>query len=336
VRAAIFDGPGKPLLIADVPDPEPASGEVVIKVARCGVCGTDLHSTSGHGYVIPIGGRLGHEFAGEIVALGKGVSSLRIGDHIAAMPAIGCGNCEYCRTGIDMLCPTVRIYGFGMAEYASVSVRGAISLPRTLSVADGALVEPFAVGRRGVRLANPAPDTKTLVIGPGPIGQAVIFWLRRAGVRNIVVLASSKRRRALAETMGAEHYVLEEEGATEQIKTLLGGPPELVMECAGMPGVIARAIELVRPQGKIVALGFCMLPDSIVPAAALMKEVTLRFSMSYTREDWAECADALTDNGDSARAMVTDKVNLDGFPAAFEAFRQGVVGVGKLVVDPWA
>lgn len=335
MKAALFKAVGEPLAIEDLPDPEPGEGEAVIRVARCGVCGTDLHSTSGHGYTLPAGAQLGHEYAGEVVAVGRGVRRLKIGDRVAALPVVGCGECEACRTGIDVLCSRWRGYGGGLADYAKISERGATLLPQTLSLADGALVEPFAVGRRGVRLAGPAPTDRVLIVGPGPIGLAVLFWLRRAGVRAIALLASSDRRRPLAEAMGAEQFLLESDTAQEEIMAALGGAPDIVFECAGVPGTIARSIALVRPQGRIVSLGFCMIPDRFVPGMALMKDVTLRFSLIYTREDYAECAAALDVDGDRARAMVTDTVSLADAPTAFERLRTGTGGGGKLLIDPW-
>ncbi|MBB5705078.1 alcohol dehydrogenase catalytic domain-containing protein [Sphingopyxis panaciterrulae] len=335
MKAALFKAVGEPLAIEDVPDPEPGEGEAVIRVARCGVCGTDLHSTSGHGYTLPAGAQLGHEYAGEVVAVGRGVRRLKVGDRVAALPVVGCGECEACRTGIDVLCSRWRGYGGGLADYARISERGATLLPQTLSLADGALVEPFAVGRRGVRLADPAPTDRVLIVGPGPIGLSVLFWLRRAGVRAVALLASSDRRRPLAEAMGAEHFLLESDAAQEEITAALGGAPDIVFECAGVPGTIARSIALVRPQGRIVSLGFCMVPDQFVPGMALMKDVALRFSLIYTREDYTECAAALDADGDRARAMVTDTVSLADAPAAFERLRTGTGGGGKLLIDPW-
>ena len=336
MKAAVFQAVGQPFAIETVPDPEPGEGEMVIKVARCGVCGTDLHATSGHGRVLPSGARLGHEFAGEVVALGKGVTGVRAGDVIAALPVVGCGRCEYCATGIDVLCRQYRSYGKGLAEYVCVAERGAVKLPRTISPKDGALIEPLAVGRRGVRLLDPGPETRALVIGPGPIGLSVVFWLRRAGVRKLVVLASSDRRRALAEAMGAEVFVVEGEGAQAQIEAALGGPPDMVFEAAGAPGVIARSIDLVRPQGQVMVLGFCAQPDSFVPATAVIKDVNLRFSITYTRDDYRVCAEALKTDAARARSMVTEVVSLADFPAAFEVFRAGRTGGGKLVCDPWS
>jgi threonine dehydrogenase-like Zn-dependent dehydrogenase len=336
MRAAIFKGVGLPIGIEQVPDPTPGPDEVVIRVCRCGVCGTDLHATSGHGYTLPAGAQLGHEYAGEVVAVGGNVTTLAAGDHIAGLPVVGCGTCVACTTGLDILCSHWRGYGAALAEYARVHSRGAIKLPRTISLQDGALIEPLAVGRRGVRLANPAADARVLVIGPGPIGLSVLFWLSQANIRNVVVLASSTRRQNLAARMGGGRFVVESDTAAEQIIAALGGPPDIVFEAAGVPGVISRAIDLVRPQGTVLCLGFCMVPDSFIPGAALMKDVSIRFSITYTREDFTACADALSADGDRARAMVTQTVPLDAFPAAFEVFRAGAAGGGKLLVDPGA
>src|SRR3546814_10361021 len=122
MKAALFKAVGEPLAIEDVPDPEPGEGEAVIRVARCGVCGTDLHSTSGHGYTLPAGAQLGHEYAGEVVAVGRGVRRLKVGDRVAALPVVGCGECEACRTGIDVLCSRWRGYGGGLADYARITL----------------------------------------------------------------------------------------------------------------------------------------------------------------------------------------------------------------------
>ena len=150
------------------------------------------------------------------------------------------------------------------------------------------------------------------------------------------MLASSARRQALAETMGAEaHFGLEGEGATEQIHRALGGGPTLIFDAAGVPGVIARAIDLAEPQGVIISLGFCMVPDQIIPGLALSKGVDIRFSMIYTRDDYAECAEALSEDGDRVRAMVTDTVSLAELPEAFETLRGGGA-ICKLLIDPWA
>ena len=135
--------------------------------------------------------------------------------------------------------------------------------------------------------------------------------------------------------MGGDKFVVEGDSAKDEIYEILGGAPDLVFEAAGVPGVFQRAVDLVRPQGLIIGLGFCMQPDPIIPAMNLMKDVTMRWSIIYTREDFADCAAALDRHGALARAMVTDTVAFDKAPEAFEEFRKGTGGGGKLLIDPW-
>lgn len=335
MKAALFIKPGLPVAIETLPDPAPGEDDLVLKVSRCGVCGTDLHLTSGEGRHFPECSQFGHEFAGEVVETGKGVRQFRIGDRVTGLPGIGCGQCEYCRTGIHMLCKSYTSHAKALAQFVRIPEQSGIRLPDDVSLADGALIEPLAVARRALRLANPAPRSRILIIGPGPIGLGLVFWLRRAGIDNIAVLASSDRRKALAMTMGAEHFITESETAAEEIRARLGSSPDIVFEAAGMPGVVARAIELIRPQGLVLALGFSLHAEPLVPAHALIKDVTLRFSITYAVEDFEASAQALVTDADRARIMVTDVVSLDAFPTAFEALRHGRTGGGKLVVDPW-
>ena len=154
MKAAILEAVEQPLAVVDLPMPEPGEGEVIIKVGRCGVCGTDLHATSGHGYTPEPRSQLGHEYAGEVVEVGRGVVRLKVGDRIAGLPVVGCGNCRNCKTGIDFFCKSWKGYGSALAEYATVSAQGALKLPGTVSLADGALIEPLAVGCRAVRLGQ--------------------------------------------------------------------------------------------------------------------------------------------------------------------------------------
>ena len=336
MRALLFKAPGEPLSLETVPDPEPNEGEVVIRVARCGVCGTDIHATSGHGFPLPPGSQLGHEYGGEVVAVGKSVDRLKVGDRVAAMTVIGCGQCEGCKSGIDLLCTNqFQGYAHGLAEYARVSARGAAILPATMSIEDAALVEPMSVGGRAVRLADPNRSSKVVIIGPGPIGLSVLFWLRQRGVENVVMLASSGRRKELTDRLGGAQFIVESDSAKDEIYGILGGAPDIVFEAAGVPGVIYRAIDLVRGGGLVIGLGFCLEPDTIIPGMALIKDVTLRWSTIFTRDDFAASAVAIDRDPELARAVVTDIAGMDQASAAFEEFRRGTSGSGKLLIDPW-
>jgi (R,R)-butanediol dehydrogenase/meso-butanediol dehydrogenase/diacetyl reductase len=335
MKVAIFEGAGKPFALGYVEDPTPAVGEVVIKVGRCGICGTDLHMTSGHGMDFPAGTVLGHEYAGEVVAVGADVAHLKIGDRIAAMPAMGCGRCAACLANYPLACPEMQGKLGGFGEYLRASAASSVKLPDALSLADGALVEPLAVGLHGVALAAMPPGARVLVLGAGSVGLAAIFWARRLGAGRIVAAARSERRATLAGRLGADGFVTLGDGDVAAIHAALGGAPDLVMECAGAVGLLGKAIDCVRPAGLVVSLGFCASPDPIVPATATWKQVRMAFSFGYTLSEFQFTTDTLDAGHLEPRDMITETVSLEALPEAFEALRRGGQQT-KVHVDPWA
>lgn len=334
MRAAVFKGAGTALAVEEVPDPEPGVGEAVIRVGRCGICGSDIHMTSGHAMDYPAGTVLGHEYAGEVVALGKDAGGLNIGDRVTAMPAAGCGRCAPCLSGYPLGCAqmTGMIGGFG--EHMRISASAAVILPEALSLSDGALVEPLAVGLGGLRLAHMRPGARVLVLGAGSVGLAAIFWARRLGAGRIVAASPSARRGALAGEMGADGFETLGDGASDRINDALGGAPELVFECAGAVGLLQTSVELAGAGATIVSLGFCGQPDPVVPALATWKQLTLRFSFAYSLGDFRHCADVLDRGHIEPRSMITHTIGLDALPAMFEALRVGGPQT-KVQVDPW-
>lgn len=338
MRAAYFTKVGLPLEVRSVADPTPASGEVVLKIHRCGICGSDLHMTDGHAphFTLPENSTLGHEFAGEVVAVGKGVEKLKVGDAVTALPFVGCGHCATCLSGKPNFCAEFKGAAAGFAQYAVVAERVTTRLPKTLSMEDGALIEPMAVGLHGVALAKLTPGAKVLVIGAGPVGLAATFWARRLGAGRIVTTASSRRREALARHMGADEFVVPQEG--QDLATLaadaLNGPPDVVFECAGQKDLIAKAIQCVKPQGDVVVLGFCTVPDQFIPAVAVWKEVRIQFAVTYSMQEFTHVANVLDAGAVEPRAMITDRVSLDALPDTFEALRDRSTQC-KVMVNPW-
>jgi len=323
MRAAIFKGAGQPWAIEILPDPEPGEGEVVVRVCRCGICGTDLHMTSGSAWDFPAGTVLGHEYAGEVVAIGRGVEQIRIGDRITALPAASCGHCDACQGGQIMLCKGMRGYMGGFAEYLRAPASSAIKLPQTLSFADGALIEPLAVGLHGVALAKMAKGARVLVLGAGSVGLAAIFWARRLGAGRIVAASRSARRADMAKQLGADSFVAFGNDEVGEVQEALGGAPDLVLECAGHVGMLGKAIEHVRPDGAIVSMGFCTHPDPVVPGIATFKQVRMIFSMAYTLAEFTEVAATLDRGHVEPRAMVRETIGLDRLPDMIDALRSG-------------
>lgn len=334
MRAVFFDKIGEPLRVIDMDEPIPGAGEVVIKVARCGICGSDAHLTQAHGFY-PEQSVLGHEFSGEVVEVGQGVEGFAVGDRITAMPAAGCGQCAACLHGVPLFCSAgMKSYTGGFADYMRVGVTTATHLPQTVSLEDGALTEPLAVGLHGVALANIKPGQPVLVSGAGAISLAAIFWARRLGAGKIVAMSRSRRREALALTMGADAFVQSGENEVGEVVEALGGSPEIVFEGIGVEGALQQCVNHVAVDGKIVSLGFCTNGDPVMPAIATFKQVSLLFSMAYTMREFEYCANALDKGVVHPNAMVTRTIGLAEVPGMIAQMQQGSVNDTKVLVDP--
>ncbi len=322
MRAAVFHGAGKPLQIENLPDPTPGEGEIVFQIGRCGICGSDVHGTGGHGMQYPVGMIPGHEYAGEVVAIGSGVTSLKMGDRVSVMPLTGCGKCAACHAGMPQFCDQMGTNGGGFAEYAKAGARDCILLPQSLTLEDGALVEPMAVGYHGVAISGITPESKVLVLGAGPIGLAAVFWARQFKAAKIAVAATSMKRSEYAYNMGADIFLDPEKPLAEAVTEALGGPPDIIFECAGVVGAIDQSIQLVRRRGTIVVLGICTVPDTFFPVPAVYKEIKLQFAITYSLSEFETVARTFDAGHVEARSMITHTVSLSELPEFFETLHQ--------------
>lgn len=317
-----MQGLHQPLVVETLPDPTPAEGEVVVKVARCGICGSDLHMTEDAAYGKGAGDVLGHEFAGEVVGLGRGTTGLAIGDLVSVIPLKSCGHCASCRAGEVAWCEHFGLQGGGYAQYALTSPNQCIRLPKSASLSDGAIIEPLAVALHGVVMAGMKPGDNVLILGAGPIGLAVAFWARRHGAGKVVVqdIASYQQDRAL--DMGATGFVVDLVDPVGAAERALGGKADVVFECVGIPGMIAQAVSQVRNRGTILLLGLCTRPDTFNSFAMLSKEVRLITSAFFTLGEYQTALDALDAGACEPRLLVTGTIALDDTPARFEALRR--------------
>jgi (R,R)-butanediol dehydrogenase/meso-butanediol dehydrogenase/diacetyl reductase len=265
---------------------------------------------------------LGHEFAGEVVALGKGAEGLKLGDLVSVIPLKSCGQCPSCLSGEVAWCDAFGLQGGGYAEFAVTKPNQCIRLPQSASLADGAIIEPLAVALHGVNMSGMKPGDKVLILGAGPIGLAVAFWARRKGASDVIIQDIASFQEARAMEMGATSFCVSPDDPVGSIEQMLGTKPDIVFECVGVPGLIAQAVEQVRKRGTICLLGLCTRPDTFNSFAMLSKEVRLITSAFFTRQEYEEALDALDAGAAEPRALVTDTISLADTPAQFEALRK--------------
>lgn len=329
MRAAVFHGVGNPLSIEEVEDVVARPGDVVIKVEYCGICGSDLHATQAGALVVPDGMILGHEFTGEIVETGSDVASdWKVGDHVTAVPVNACADCgRQCKLGMGMHCPNNLITGFGVqgayAEYIRVDAGNVLRLPDGLGLREGAAAEPLSVGHHVIDKAGMRPGSNVLVIGAGPIGLSSTTFARFAGARHVVVSEFTENRRRRAEAMGATATIDPQNGdVAEQYAAIAGGPPDLVIEAVGVPGMLEICIELVKHQGKVMVCGVCTNPETFVPLTALAKEVCLQWVLGYVPRDFDVVLDLLANGRIDPGPMITHEIGFEDLAERFEKLRK--------------
>ena len=326
MKAAVFHERGRPLSIETVSDPAPGPEELVLRVRNAGICGSDLHLVEREGGV-PKGTVMGHEFAGEVVAVGRDAAGWREGERVCALPMICCGRCAACLTGDGVHCETFKDIGVGgvpgsYAEFVRVSAYETLRLPEAVDFRTGAIVEPLAVGLHGVNRAGLQRGENVLVIGAGPIGLATALWARFFGARHVVVSERVPGRLELAARFGATGSIDASQADVRQaFKAMTGGPPDVIFECVGVPGVLNECLRIAGINGRIVVIGVCMHPDTVTPLRGIVKELQLSFCYYYRRQDFQFTLDMLGAGRIAPQPMITDVVGFDRFAQVFEALK---------------
>ncbi len=326
MRAVVWKEPGV-LQVESVPDAVPEAGEVVLRVHACGICGSDLHAAKG-GMGLPPDCIMGHEFSGEIAALGDGVDGWALGERVVALPYMSCGTCPACLAGRGFNCAAMRAIGLGgvpgaYAELVRVQPSCMLRIPDDVTMRQAALVEPLAVGLHGVNLGRVGADTACVVMGAGPIGAVTVLWARHAGARAIVASDPSPGRRELAARLGA-HAVVDPnaEDPAAALRAHAGVDPGVVFECVGVKGTINQAMLLAGVRGRVVVLGVCAEMDEILPLVGIAKELELAFGLAYSRDEFAAALEALRTNSIDVAPLVTDVIDLAAVPDAFRALER--------------
>ncbi|MFA7440216.1 MAG: alcohol dehydrogenase catalytic domain-containing protein [Sphingomonadaceae bacterium] len=328
MKAAVFEKPGVPLAISEVEVPKPAAGQLLIRVHRCGICGSDLHLTDPHScWTVKAGTVLGHEFSGEIVELGAGTDEKwREGDRLAGFPYIGCGTCAACLGGEPFHCPTVLslptgdlVGGYG--EYAVVGADESVRLHDGVSWEQGAMTEPLAVGIHAVAVSRMRPGVRVLVLGAGPVGLATAAVAKMMGADSVVVTARTDRRAELATTLGADAFHINDEYLAERFAKTAGGPPEIIFECVGLPGMMGRCSDLVTHKGQIVMAGACNGFEKFLAITPTVKELNYQFAACYTKQEFAVAQKMIASGQIDLMPMFDGLVPMNDLPTVFEQLR---------------
>jgi 2-desacetyl-2-hydroxyethyl bacteriochlorophyllide A dehydrogenase len=332
MRAAVFHGPGERLSIEDRQMPVARAGDVVLRVAYCGICGSDLHATEPSPTVLEAGTVPGHEYSGTVTESAS--PDFSPGDRVIGLPLQECDECrpsgQGCRDRLGILCPRNRIIGLNAAtpgayaEYLRMPAHHALKIPDGLDLKHAALTEPLAVGAHAVRAAGEMLGARVLVLGAGPIGLAVTMLARIAGAGEIVVSEPTAGRRAKAAAPGA---IVVDPAVTRP------GPAEVVFDCVGVPGTLRQCIDFAPLHGRIIVVGVCRGEDTILPRVALRKELSIRFVPGYTRAEFAMVLEMLAAGRIDAEPLITGVIGLDETPAMFEALRKPG-DHAKVLIDP--
>jgi threonine dehydrogenase-like Zn-dependent dehydrogenase len=322
MRAAVLRD-GRMICRDDVPDPVPETGQVLVGVRACGICGSDLHFAAHGAQVLEMSDRvaagtggmhvdlnhdvfMGHEFSAEVLEAGPDTATHPPGTLVTSLPVL------LSARGVQPIVYSNSTIG-GYAERMLLSAPLLMPIPNGLDFKHAALTEPMAVGLHAVNKSNIAPGETALVIGCGPIGIAIIAALRARGVENIVASDFSPTRRELAIAMGAHQTVDAAQGSPfDTVK------PAVVFEAVGVPGIIDDVLLRARPGTRLVVAGVCMQPDTVHPFFAIAKEISVQFVLAYTPEEFGHSLHALAEGLIDVSPLVTGEVNLEGVGKAFD------------------
>jgi len=279
MRAVVWETPGK-LAVTEVPDPSPARGQLLVQVAACGICGTDVHIADGEFPPTPYPIVPGHEFAGRVVAVGEGVpGEWREGTRVAVDPSLFCGHCPACHAGHGNLCANWNAIGAtvdgAFAEYVAVPSGNASPIPDGVSDQQGALIEPLSCAVHGLRRIGPVIGQDVLVMGAGTMGLLLMQLLNRAGARSVAVVDRKAARLGAATAVGAAS-VAEDAGALDT-QTFA-----VAVDATGAPAAIEAAFARLDRGGRLLIFGVTSgdAEISLSPFRIYNDEITVLGSMA--------------------------------------------------------
>lgn len=341
----------KDIRVENIPEPSAEKDQVKIKVSYCGICGSDLHEYLAGPIFIPVEEAhpisrdkapivMGHEFAGEVVAVGENVTGIEVGDRVCVEPIYSCGKCASCQKGHYNVCEQLGFIGLsgglgGFSEYSVVPSKMVHKIPDNMTWEQAALVEPTAVAVHAVRQSDMKIGDSIAVIGTGPIGLLVIQAAKAAGASKIMAVEVSPERRDIAKQAGA-HIVIDplEVNPVQAIKDYTNGlGVDVAFEVAGIEATINTAIESTKYEGNVVNISIWEKPASIPVNKFILTERKMTSIIAY-RNIFPQVIQLIANGQIQAAELITKKISLEQIVAeGFEALIKNKNQI-KILVDP--
>ena len=314
------------VLFMDMPEPGAGAGQVVIGVRSAGICGTDIHIYRSE-YLIKPPVILGHEFSGEVVETGPGVTRFKVGDRVTVNPSAGqlCGECRFCKLGAPFFCINRAAIGSGIhggfAKYCGVREEIVFRLPENLDFDTGALCEPFACALQAVvELTEILPGEVVAVSGPGPIGIMCMMLAKARGARVVMLgISADTTRMEIALRLGADLVInVEKENASKVIGDLTEGyGVDVVLECSGANASVHQCLDLVKKLGRYTQVGLFGAPINIDMDQVVKKQLRLQGSICHTWGTWDRTLSLLGQATIDLRPLVSAKLPLSRWEEGF-------------------
>jgi (R,R)-butanediol dehydrogenase/meso-butanediol dehydrogenase/diacetyl reductase len=318
----------KDIRVEDIPEPSPAPGQVKVKVKWCGICGSDIHEYIGGPMLIkttkphPMPGSkmapvvIGHEFSGQVVEVGEGVTNINVGDRVTVRPTIPCYKCHWCRRGEYVQCAILGSIGFvwdgGFAEYMVAPSDNIFKLPDSVTYEMGAFAEPFACTVHAVNRAHIPAGATVAIVGGGPIGLLAMQAAKAVGAGQVFIVETLAKRIELAKQLGATAvFNPDEVDAGKEIGKLTERRrADIVMECAGPCSAMLSTLTLGARGGTILEMGQMMEPCSFPFATLFGQEKSIITSQGY-KDEFPVAISLMANGAVNTDAMITAKVSLN-------------------------
>lgn len=334
---------GRPLSLAEVPVPTPEHDEVLVKVAACGLCGTDLHlAVAGDIPVERVPITLGHEAAGTIATVGRSVSHLREGDRVVLFPAAFCGACRFCSEGRESLCDNSKVYGMArdgaLAEYVAAPARSVIPLPPSVpfeigAIATDGVATPFHALRRRGRLRR---GETVAIFGCGGLGTHAMMLARLLGASQIAAIDVDVKALDRARGLGADLTVNpQEEDPAKIIRSRFGRGVDLALEFVGLPQTVEAAVRALDKSGRAVIVGVGSGRPTLPPLIAFVgREQSVLGSFGMDRADIEDLLAMIATGQIDMSDSVSARYPLQEANAALQRLAGKEDGVVRIVVTP--